>query len=78
MIRWPWITTAIAVLLGISPPGQPFLYGAFVSSEQLSRNIARPLVFFAVLILAALGGLELWIASLMRRRRAKRNATTLD
>jgi hypothetical protein len=79
MIRWPWISTAIAVLLGISPLGQEFLHNAFVSGEQLSRNIAQPIVFMAVLILAVLGALELWIGSLVRRRRrASRGASALD
>jgi hypothetical protein len=78
VIRWPWITTAVAVIAGFSPPGQAFLYSAFISGEQLSRNIARPLVFIAVLILAAMAALELAIGWLLRRRRSRRNPTTLD
>jgi hypothetical protein len=68
MGRWPWITTIVAAVLAISPIGQAFLYGAFGSSEDLSRNIARPFVFAAVLILAAVGLLEWWIGRLLRRR----------
>ena len=68
MKRWPWITTIVSVAFALSPVGQAFLYGAFGSSEALSRNIAQPLVFTAVLILAGLGLLEWWTGRLLRRR----------
>jgi hypothetical protein len=32
----------------VSPIGREFLWSAFVSSDQLGRNIARPLVLWAV------------------------------
>jgi len=71
MSRWPWVTTALAVVLAINPIGWDFLYTAFYSSEALARDIARPLVFAAMLILAVLALLEWLIWRAIRRRRVR-------
>ena len=71
MSRWPWVTTALAVVLAINPIGWDFLYTAFYSSEALARDIARPLVFAAMLILAVLALLEWFIWRAIRRRRVR-------
>ena len=71
MKRWPWFTTIVSVAFALSPVGQAFLYGAFGSSEALSRNIAQLLVCTAILILVALGLLEWWAGRLLRRRAHK-------
>ncbi|MFN4142875.1 hypothetical protein [Aestuariivirga sp.] len=55
MSRWPWISLIVTIALAASPWGREFLSSAFVSGEQLSRNIARPIVLAAgaaMLILA--------------------------
>ena len=57
-----------AAALAFSPLGQDFIYAAFFSNEQLSRNIAQPFVYAAMLALLALGGLEWWIKRMLRRR----------
>jgi hypothetical protein len=59
MTRWPWITTIVAVLLAVSPPGCE-LITALDSGEALSRNIARPIVTMVAVILLAFGLLE-WL-----------------
>jgi len=69
--RWPWISTALAIVLAINPIGLSFLHSAFVSNEALSRNIAQPLVFTAIVALVALGLLEWWVGTVIRRRRAR-------
>jgi hypothetical protein len=65
MRRWPWFTFVIAAVVALSPPGQDLLYLAFVSNEQLSNNIAQPLVVMTAAILLLAGTLEWWI----RRRK---------
>ena len=71
MSRWPWVTTALAVVLAINPIGLDFLTSAFGSSEALSRNIAQPIVFAAILILAILALLEWFIWRTVRRHRVR-------
>jgi len=64
MRRWPWVTVVVAALALFSPPGRTVLYGAFLSNEQLSRNIALPFAIGGIAILVLAGLLEWW----MRRR----------
>lgn len=45
---WPWISPFAGAVAAVSPIGREFLWSAFVSSDQLGRNIARPLVFWAI------------------------------
>jgi hypothetical protein len=66
--RWPWVTTIVTVVLAVSPIGQAFISGAF-SGEALSRNIARPILIGAMLVLAACFVLEAWIWRVIGRRR---------
>jgi hypothetical protein len=61
MRRWPWITLVIAGAVALSPPGQSLLYLAFMSEEQLSNNIAQPLVAMTGAILVLVAALEWWV-----------------
>ena len=73
MTRWPWIAIVLAAITFFNPIGLEFIHAAFLSGEQLSRNIAQPLVFAALFILIALGVSEWWIKRWLRRRRANRS-----
>jgi len=59
--RVPWIALALAALLALNPVGLDFLRGAFWSGEQLSRNIAQPIVFIVIAILVALALIEMLV-----------------
>jgi membrane protein DedA with SNARE-associated domain len=74
MKKWPWITMLAAALLAASPFGRDLFYLAFVSGEQLSRNIAQPFLLMGIAILLALGAVEWWITRLLRKRRASHAA----
>jgi hypothetical protein len=56
--RLPWITLVLALVAALNPVGLGFLRSAFWSGEQLSRNIAQPIVYTAIGILIALGVIE--------------------
>ncbi len=58
MSRLPWITSALALVAALNPIGLEFLRSAFWSGEQLSRNIAQPIVYTAIGVLIALAILE--------------------
>ncbi|MDO8979755.1 MAG: hypothetical protein Q7V17_11040 [Afipia sp.] len=58
---WPWITMLLAVAVVLNPVGLDFLHGAFMSNEQLSRSIARPIVFMIGGVLGVLCMLEFGI-----------------
>ena len=68
MRRWPWITTGLAAVFGFSPIGQSIFYNAFVSGEQLSRNIAEIFAYSAIGIAAVLAIIEVLIKRRLRRR----------
>lgn len=68
MRKWPWVTTIVALVLTVSPIGQGFVAGA-ISGEALSRNIARPILIGAALLLAVCFVLEAWIWRVIGRRR---------
>ena len=61
----PWISILLAAALVLNPIGFAFLDQAFLSGEQLSRNIALPLVLVAaggVAFLAVVeAGIRLWL-----------------
>jgi len=61
----------MAALLAASPLGQEFFYGAFLSGEQLSRNIARPIFLSAALLAVTLVLIEWGIRSFVVRRRRR-------
>ncbi len=66
MSRMPWITLVIAAIAALNPVGLEFLRNAFWSGEQLSRNIAQPIVFIGIGILIALAALELLVKYWLR------------
>jgi hypothetical protein len=68
MTKWPWVTTVVTVVLVVSPIGQAFIEGAF-SGEAQSRNIARPILVSAALVVAVCFVLEAWIWRIIGRRR---------
>ena len=70
MKRWPWITLLLAAGAILNPLGRDIIDAAFVSGEQLSRNIWRPIAYGAGFILIILVGLEWWIRKLRAARRA--------
>jgi len=57
----PWITLVLAAVLALNPVGLDFLRGTFWSGEQLSRNIAQPIVFIVIAILVALALIEMLV-----------------
>jgi hypothetical protein len=73
MTRWPWIVIVLAAITFLNPIGLEFIHAAFLSGEQLSRNIAQPFVFTALFILVVLGTCEWWLKRWLRRRRAIRS-----
>lgn len=68
MRRWPWITMLVAALLALNPIGLDFIHSAFFAGEQLTRNIAQPIVMTAALIALAAVALEWLIRWLLARR----------
>ena len=68
MRRWPWITMVATAITMLNPIGQDFIYGAFFAGEQLTRNIAQPIVFIAIVIMLASIALEWWVRKLWARR----------
>lgn len=71
MRRWPWITLAAVTILAITPIGRDFIYSAFLSNEQLSRNIAQPIFFMALAVAGVLVLLEWWIRRIIYKRRVE-------
>jgi hypothetical protein len=71
MARWPWITMVLAAVVVLNPLGRDIIYLAFLSGEQLSRNIWQPFAYCGGLVLILLMALEWWIR---RRRAARRTA----
>jgi hypothetical protein len=65
---WPWISLLLIALAVLNPIGFDFLYLATFSGEELSRNIAGPIVLtaFAVLLVVAL--IEFAIRAILIRR----------
>jgi len=57
----PWITLVVAAVAVAYPFGRDLMYLAFLSGEQLSNNIARPLVIGGLAVLVLFGVLEWWI-----------------
>ncbi len=59
----------MAVALAVFPVGQDFIYLAFFSGEQLSRNIAQPIFFTALAVVVLLVVLEWWVRRIIHKRR---------
>ena len=58
----PWLSLVLMLIAALNPVGMDFLRGAF-SNEQLSRNIAQPIV------IVVFGGLA--VLALRRKRLAE-------
>ncbi len=71
----PWISLLLTVVTVLNPVGMDFLRSAFFSNEQLSRNIAQPIVLSVLAILAMLALVE-WLIrhTLIRRARSRGQA----
>jgi len=67
----PWITIAVTAVAVITPFGRDFLYLAFYSGEQLSRNIAQGVLTIAGAVVLALAAAEVLARWALRRRRAR-------
>jgi hypothetical protein len=48
MSRWPWVTAVLAAAAAASPLGQEVIHSAFISGDQLARNIWQPIFFTVV------------------------------
>ena len=70
MSRLPWITTLVAAFLALNPVGLKLFDAAFLTGEQLSRNIWGPLYLTGMAILVALALIEWYVRLWIARRRA--------
>lgn len=66
----PWLSLLVTAIAVLNPVGMDFLRSAF-SSEQLSRDIARPIVLMVFAGLALLALIE-WLVRVMLIRRVRR------
>jgi hypothetical protein len=73
--RWPWITALLAVAVVLNPIGLDIIYSAFLSSEQLSRNIWGSIALIGMTILAMIVLLE-WVVRMLVLKRRARGTTT--
>nr|WP_298875622.1 hypothetical protein [uncultured Bradyrhizobium sp.] len=73
--RWPWISVLLAIAILVSPIGREVFRDAFLSGEQLSRNISQPIFFIGLAILAFIVALE-WLVRFLISRRRVRGATS--
>ena len=69
--RWPWISLLLGAVVALNPVGLDFLRSAFFSGEQLSRNIAQPIVLSALAILVLIGIIEWLVRLIVFKRRAR-------
>ena len=69
--RWPWISLLLGAAVALNPVGLEFLRSAFFSGEQLSRNIAQPIVLSALAILVLVGIIEWLVRFVVFKRRAR-------
>jgi hypothetical protein len=65
---WPWMSLLLVALAALNPVGLDFIQTALFSNEQLSRNIAGPIVLMALAILCALALVEFVVRMLLLRR----------
>jgi hypothetical protein len=73
--RWPWISLLLAVAAIVSPPGRAVIHNALFSGEQLSRNIAQPILLIGLGVMVLAGALE-WLVRLLIARRRAHGATS--
>ena len=69
--RWPWISLLLGAVVAVNPIGLDFLHSAFFAGEQLARNIAQPIVFAALAVIALVVVLEWLVRSFLVKRRAR-------
>ncbi|AWM01454.1 hypothetical protein [Bradyrhizobium amphicarpaeae] len=69
--RWPWISLLLGAVVALNPIGLDFLHSAFLASEQLARNIARPIVLIALAVTVLAVMLEWLVRSFLVKRRAR-------
>jgi hypothetical protein len=70
--RWPWVTTLLAAAVVLNPIGLDIFYSAFLSGEQLSRNIWGSIAWIGLAILAIFVLLEWAVRTLILKRSANR------
>ena len=73
--RWPWFTALLAAAVVLNPIGFDIFYSAFLSGEQLSRNIWGSIAWIGIAILATVVLLE-WAVRTLILKRSARNTTT--
>jgi hypothetical protein len=73
--RWPWITALLAVAVVLNPIGLDIFYSAFLSGEQLSRNIWGSIAWIGMAILVTIVLLEFVVRTLVLKRRARGTTT---
>jgi hypothetical protein len=73
--RLPWITALVAAAVVLNPIGIDIMYSAFLSGEQLSRNIWRPIAWTGIALVIVFLLLECIFRTLILKRNA-RNTTT--
>ncbi len=73
--RWPWLTALLAAAVALNPLGLDIVYSAFLSGEQLSRNIWKSIALIGMAILAAIVLLEWAVRTLILKRSASRTTT---
>jgi len=72
--RWPWTTALLAAAVVLNPIGLDIFYSAFLSGEQLSRNIWGSIAWIGIAILATIVLLE-WAVRTLILKRSTRNTT---
>ena len=70
----PWISLLLIALAVLNPIGLDFIRLALFSNEQLSRNIAGPIVLMVLAILCALALVEFFVRMALLRRAQGRTA----
>jgi hypothetical protein len=73
--RWPWVTALLAAAVVLNPIGLDIIYSAFLSGEQLSRNIWGSIAWTGIAILAMTMLLEWAVRTLILKRSASRTKT---
>ena len=71
---WPWISLLLIAFAVLNPIGLDFIRLALFSNEQLSRNIAGPIVLMVLAILCALALVEFFVRMALLRRAQGRTA----
>lgn len=72
---WPWISLLLIVFAVLNPIGLDFIRTALFSNEQLSRNIAGPIVLMALAAAGVLALIEFVVRMALLRRTQDRAAT---